>query len=246
MPLLLTEFNKSYIREMSQDALPNEAGGLFIKTDRGINAYTCKNVSDRPDKHYIANSFEVNKLKERGKIIGYWHSHPAFDHQFSMPDKYFAEKLGIDSVLYCVDIDSFCEYQPIGFEIPYIDRPFYLGVFDCLSLVIDYYERELNIKIPYLFTDLAFKYENWETSPENKQETTLCRDYLIKNSFLEVEKPGKHDILLITFGRMLTPVHFAIYLGGNQILHQPLNSFSETCLYNNYYKNRTKGIFRKI
>jgi cell wall-associated NlpC family hydrolase len=98
----------------------------------------------------------------------------------------------------------------------YEGRPFLHGLFDCYTLVRDYYKRNFNIFLP---TNIQRDWEWW-----NKGQN-LYLDNAKDYSFEEVEDIQKHDVLIMAVNSPV-PNHAAIYLGEGKILHHMAGKFS--------------------
>ena len=114
-----------------------------------------------------------------------------------------------------------------------IGRQWKYGIFDCYSIVRDYYEL-LGINLP--------DYER----PENLE---TCKSIFLndanKLNFREVDiNERKPDDVLIMKIWTKEPMHGAILLEGDYILHQKFESLSCSEYYNHYYRKRTVGCFR--
>ncbi|MEK6883336.1 MAG: Mov34/MPN/PAD-1 family protein, partial [Nanoarchaeota archaeon] len=151
--LILTEENKLQIKEHALRENPNECCGLFIEN---MGVLELENKSKTPAESFIIDYNTLKKAEKYGRIKGFYHSHP--EDEFSNIDNLISEKRMLSSVIYKIKEDSFSVYNPVGLEIPYVGREFVMGIFDCFTLVQEYYLRERNIKIP----DFIHKYRYTE------------------------------------------------------------------------------------
>lgn len=237
---------KTTIREEALKYTPNEAGGLIVEdSNKKIIIINCSNSSPEPSIHFLISDEDLEAAKQKGKIIGYWHSHDDYD-ELSQADIVIAEKLGIDSIVYCVKTGNFHNYTPVGFEFPYVGRKRFFGVLDCLTLVMDYYKRELNIEIPYISHPI-FKEKklSWINTIAPDDFLLIGKEFLQKNGFNEISPKSikKHDLIVLQVQDFRFPTHFGIYLGNNRFLHQ-LDDISDISIYGNYWKKRSKLIYR--
>ena len=97
----------------------------------------------------------------------------------------------------------------------YLNRPFLHGVFDCYSMVRDFYLREWGLWLP---ANIQRTYGWWEEG-EN-----LYVDGAPQYGFEPVTDMARHDLLVLKFGPV--PNHGAIYLGNNKLLHHVGGRFS--------------------
>jgi hypothetical protein len=98
----------------------------------------------------------------------------------------------------------------------YEGRPFLHGIFDCYTLVRDYYKRNFDIYLP---TNIQRDWEWW-----NKGQN-LYVENAKDCSFEEAEDIKKYDILVMKINSPV-PNHAAIYLGEGKILHHMAGKFS--------------------
>lgn len=114
-----------------------------------------------------------------------------------------------------------------------IGRQWNYGQHDCFSLLRDYYQL-LKIDVPDF------------PRPETLQAAdNLFIKYARAAGFDEVlfEDRVPHDVLIMRLGTK-TPMHAAIYVGDNKILHQRMNSISAVEPLRRYYWQRTAAVFR--
>jgi hypothetical protein len=116
----------------------------------------------------------------------------------------------------------------------YEGRPFLHGIFDCYTLIRDYYKREFNIFLP---TNMQRNWD-WWSHGEN-----LYVDNAKYHGFEEVADIKKHDVLVMKIGSPV-PNHGAIYLGNNKILHHAAGRFSTIQTLTNSYKQKISVIYR--
>ena len=237
----LSDANKNIIIEDAKKAYPNECCGLIVDRDGELVAIPCKNVSGYPEKSFIVDPEQV-RLIELDKIIASYHSHKD-TMDFSIADIAFAERLQKFCVLYIVDSNQFKIYTPNHAQTPYAGRPFFIGYLDCLTLVQDYYKRELNIHIPDGVHSERKNSKTWRETAEKYKFNTIARDFFMEHGFVEVKDLKKHDLLLIKIDRLTFPSHLAIYLGNDQIL-QHLYEFSSIEAYRKCYQRLTAHIMR--
>lgn len=98
----------------------------------------------------------------------------------------------------------------------YEGRPFLHGLFDCYTLVRDYYKRNFQIFLP---TNIQRDWEWW-----NKGQN-LYLENAKDCSFIESNDIQKHDVLIMNINSPV-PNHAAIYLGEGKILHHMAGRFS--------------------
>tara|TARA_R100000406_G_scaffold65220_1_gene45908 strand:+ start:1163 stop:1552 length:390 start_codon:yes stop_codon:yes gene_type:complete len=114
-----------------------------------------------------------------------------------------------------------------------VGRQWDYGKHDCFSLLRDYY-RLLNIELP------DFPRPECLESANN-----LFIKYARPIGFDEIafEDREPHDVLIMKLGTE-TPMHAAIYVGGDKILHQRMHGISAVEPLRRYYWRRTAAVFR--
>lgn len=227
---LLDKISDEIKNEFSSIAIkssPQESCGLISISDAKYSFTSCKNKAENPVKNFEIDAKDYLKASLKGEVVGIIHSHTSKRSNFSILDKTVCELHKINSILYHVDSNSFYEYSPCGYQNDYLGRKFEWGKNDCLSLVIDYYDKELNIKIGKFFQERRKDFFAKERQSFSRKEYLQIIDNerfiaLDKNSPIEI-----NDILFMKeFETSLFPSHLAIYIDNNIILHQLRDSDS--------------------
>jgi proteasome lid subunit RPN8/RPN11 len=233
---VLTEQHRIIIAKHAKNEYPRECCGLITKSGHCV---PCENISVKPETHFVISQEEKKQvIEDFGELWGYYHSHPN-GGDLSEKDKWIAAKLQINCILYSENQIKI--HSPGIFDVPYLGRPFVLGILDCLTLVIDYYRRELNIRIED-FEHPSRCVENWDNLPVNFAGNLYLSNFFINQGFVRVDKPKRHDILLNYWG-LKAPSHCLIYLRDNLVMHHPPGLDSKTEEYAKI-KKRTSVILR--
>lgn len=242
----LTKENQEIIIRHSKEIYPKECCGIITNSSGIINVIPKINRSITPEKSFIIYNDDISDIPQE-QIIGFYHSHKD-STEFSIADIAFSEKLNKISVLYICDKNEFKFYIPNGATIPYVGRPFFIGVLDCFTLSRDYFSRELNVDIKDLdgFTNhpIISDYKEWKSDKyKNYTDNTLIKDFFAQQGFQEVGDLKKHDIILVKMPGVKFTSHICIYLGDNRILHH-FSEFSEIHSYTNVLKRLTTHTMR--
>ena len=114
-----------------------------------------------------------------------------------------------------------------------VGRQWLYGKFDCYTIVRDYYKL-LGIIMP-----------DYERPKDLVTSKSIFLDQAKKCNFVQIdfEERSKDDVLIMKLGTK-NPMHAAIFLGDNTILHQKYESLSCTENYSVYYRRSTKAVFR--
>lgn len=113
-----------------------------------------------------------------------------------------------------------------------VGRQWQYGVFDCYSIVRDYYAL-LGINLP---------------DYERPKDIDICESVFLKNlpkffKEIKISDRKQNDLLLMKIWTK-EPMHGAILLEDDMILHQKFESLSCSEYFNHYYRKRTVGCFR--
>lgn len=117
---------------------------------------------------------------------------------------------------------------------PLVGRPFLHGLFDCYTLVRDYYTRNFNLVMP---TNLQRDWEWWNQGPN------LYVEHANNYGFENVNDIEKHDLIVMSLGSEV-PNHGAIYIGDNKIMHHVAGRFSTIEELTTFYKSKISVVYR--
>ena len=112
-------------------------------------------------------------------------------------------------------------------------RQWEYGKQDCFSLLRDYYQL-LGIEIPNFPRPEAL---------ERTESIFLRHAKAVGFERVLLEDREPHDVLIMKLGTK-TPMHAAIYVGRDRILHQRMDSISAVEPLRRYYWQRTAAVFR--
>lgn len=114
-----------------------------------------------------------------------------------------------------------------------LGRQWNYGVFDCFTLVRDYFALQ-GVVLP-----------NFERPDDLETCDSIFLEQAERIGFRQVKyderRPG--DVLIMRLGTA-APMHAAILLPDNQILHQRQDSLSTVELLGRYYASRVAAVFR--
>jgi proteasome lid subunit RPN8/RPN11 len=218
-----------------REELPKESCGLLILV-KGKWAYRkCKNLSEN-NHSFIMDPLDYSKAEDEG-VVGYVvHSHPYMDCQASEADRSMCATSGIPWLIFSYPNVKFSVIYPDNYQPPeLIGREFSHGIFDCYTIIRDYYKTVKGIDIPnYERTD------HWWNNGEN-----LYEDNFRDAGFVEIDKEHMQvgDVLLI---KVASPVlnHAAILSRDNIILHHLHGRISCEDIYGSYWRKATGKVLR--
>lgn len=224
---------------------PKEACGLVVK---GVY-HPCENVSQGGKDSFQISGERWAELEDIGPVEAVFHSHPDWVPDPSEADKAACEASGVPWLIVSIRdgrVAGWSEIAPSGHKTPLIGRAFVHGVHDCLSIVLDYYRREMGI-------DLGSyeRQDNWWNDGEN-----LYLENLPKAGFYQVFSPEQGDVILMQI-RSPVPNHAGVFLADGiiasepehypapgSILHHMYGRESKRDIYGGYWAENTVSIWR--
>lgn len=221
----LTNDQKEFIKSQSLEEKPNEACGLILSSDTVIPAI---NEAHKPQKRFLISPGQLNNILEKhenNQIKAVYHSH-LNNPNFTNLDTWLSEGLEVPLILYNIKNNSFNIYTPYKKNLKLEGRPYIPGIIDCFKLVRDYYKRFLNIDIPDLqhpvrsLPVISFKTETLNYYYKHGYDDFA--KFFTQNGFKRVNDLQEHDIIIARPKNMDAPVHCLVYLGNNEVLHQPV------------------------
>jgi len=233
--LKLTKEIKEKALAHAKEEYPKEAVGL-VHVIKGKNRYfKCQNLAETPDEHFILNPKDYLEAEKKGEIIAVVHSHPKTNPAPSPADKVACEASGLPWFIVNPNTETWGEYKPEGWELPYVGREFSHGIVDCYSLVRDFYKREFKLQL----NDYNRRDQWWEKG-EN-----MYLDNFAKEGFNEttLEQIAYGDLFLMQLESPV-PNHAGIYLGDGVVLHHVQGRLSSRDVYGGYYQKVTAKVLK--
>ena len=231
----LTKEIKEKALAHAKEEYPKEAVGL-VHVVKGKNRYfKCQNLAETPDEHFILNPKDYLEAEKKGEIIAVVHSHPKTNPAPSPADKVACEASGLPWFIVNPNTETWGEYKPEGWELPYVGREFSHGIVDCYSLVRDFYKREFKLQL----NDYNRRDQWWEKG-EN-----MYLDNFAKEGFKEttLEQITYGDLFLMQLESPV-PNHAGIYLGDGVVLHHVQGRLSSRDVYGGYYQKVTAKVLK--
>jgi proteasome lid subunit RPN8/RPN11 len=232
--------SKKLQRQMQEESIaryPQEACGLIVKKGRAQTLVPCKNVSDDPEYRFVIAPEDFAAAEDVGEVMAVWHSHTDEPSAPSETDIYACNSLGltwfIGSVSKKDDGFEFGEIRtltPTGDELDLVGRPYIYGVYDCYTLMLDYYKKEMGIEIERGGAHYPERTQ-WHTEGLN-----LLVDGYKEKGFTRVTDADYRvgDVLIIQFSSGVSN-HVAIYIGDDKILHHCAGRLSCVDVYGGSY-----------
>jgi proteasome lid subunit RPN8/RPN11 len=214
--------------------MPLESCGLVVTKHRRNLYYPCRNIAHNHE-HFIIHPEDYVQAADSGEIIYIVHSHPNTAPKPSQADLLGIERTQLPWLIVNPRTGTYTVTSPTGYQAPLVGREFTHGISDCYNIIIDYYQRELNITLP----DFEREDKWWLKNQD------LYRKHFVDAGFSVVpfDSMQIHDVLIM---RMASPVdnHGAVYVGNNHILQHVANKLSSKDVYGGYWRKATTMILR--
>lgn len=226
------------IKEEAALRYPNEACGVIVKDGKKARAIPCRNVSKEPRTRFLIDPEQHSQIADKAEILSIWHTHVNCYPRPSDIDKAGCELHGIPwHIVSIYKTDAGFEFsepttiEPCGYEAPYLERPYVYGIYDCYSLVRDFYKREFGI----VLGDYGRVEEFW------KKGYNAFMDNYEKEGFVVVPFDAgaqRGDLMIIQIDGDI-PNHIVIYEGDEVILHHCEGRLSTRHIYGGFWAKHT-------
>ncbi len=189
---------------------PKESCGLLLNIRGKERYYPCKNLAETSYQSFILDPIDYVKASKKGEIIGVVHSHPSTPPIASQADMVSCEKENYKWYIVNPKTEQWGYYEPCGYKAPLLGREWVWGITDCWSLIRDYYNEVLGIKLidfdRSMTPDEFIKNPLFVTCAEKAGFRRLNSDEpLIENDVLCMNMVGNglHHVALFTKGEVL-------------------------------------------
>jgi len=220
---------KQYIYENSDI----EACGL-LSVERGrVKWKPCKNKAENPKNDFIIDPLDYKAVADKGDVIGVVHSHPGCAPTPSVLDRAACDRLGVPWYIFGEN-DEWIKLDPSGETYELLGRPFVYGVYDCFTILKDYFlEENIIVNAP------DYEWEFWEKGKN------LYLENFEKEGFVKVTDNSLQigDVMLMALNSDITN-HAGIYVGRGRMLHHAPNRLSCRDNYNGIWKQITRMVVR--
>lgn len=219
------------IRDHARQEMPRESCGLIVVVKGRRRYVPCKNIASIGDFAICPEDYAA--AEDMGEVVAVVHSHVNISPKPSQADLVGCERSGLEWIIVCANTGEIYSFSPKGYTPPLIGRVFHHGITDCYTFIRDYYKQILQIDLP----DFERR-DNWWLGGEN-----LYIDNFAKAGFSIVDKPQKHDVILM---KVAAPVvnHGAVYVGDGKIEHHQMNRLSSRDMYGGWYQKITTHFLR--
>jgi len=218
--MMITEDLNFEIQEYAKSKYPEESCGLIVKEFDELTFVECENTAKDKINHFAIDNSVM--IKHSQYLFSIFHSHvesstPAVTlsdintcEAWNVPGSivflsHLDNKLCSDVVLYGKDII----YNTLK------GRRYYYNVFDCFTLIRDFYFTTFNIDLPLVYSDYGW----WETTERADSLYLTQFERLGMEEFDITTELQIGDILAMKLGRSKCINHGAIYTGNGRVIH---------------------------
>lgn len=233
----------NFMKEAAERNYPYEACGLILSSGKKRpKIIECKNEASDPGNQFLINPTEYVKALKFGKVIGVWHTHVNCKVDASDADRVGCEATAVPWFIIAISkedgvvtLSEMARIEPHGFVMPYLERPYVEGQFDCYSLIRDYYWREFAI-------DLR-DYPRVESDGTHGRKLFAAR--YKDEGFVQLidQEPQIGDVFLIQTTSSV-PEHMAVFIGDEMIMHHCHDRLSRRDIYGGYWLFHTSHHLR--
>ncbi|WP_186060991.1 C40 family peptidase [Burkholderia gladioli] len=244
----MNQETKAAIADHALAEYPRECCGLIVLHD-GLERYVpCRNLSAKPDDHFLMSPDDYAAAEDMGPIVTVVHSHPGAPARPSMADKVMAEKSGVEKWVIVsvgvqddgrIGVEDWCEFGPSGYVAPLLNREWAHGSLDCYSIVRDWYRLERGIEIP----DFERQDLWWDDGRSN-----LYMDHFAEAGFFDVGQAAElqaGDVLLMQIrSKNDVPNHAGVYIGDGLMLHHMHGRLSGRVVWGGMWAHALRTVLR--
>ncbi len=186
-----------------------EACGLLAVRKGRIKFFPCENKADDPRQDFVIDPYDYKAVADEGDVVGVIHSHPNAEPIPSPVDRAACNRLGIPWYIFGWN-DEWVKLEPQEESFDLIGRPFVFGVYDCYTIVKDYFaKQDIHFK-----PDWDYEWDFWKKGKNYYLERYASEGFTkVTDDTLQL-----HDVILMALGADTTN-HAGIYVGRGKMLH---------------------------
>lgn len=213
--------------EHAKASFPEEACAVIHVRDGVVSFLTVPNRHHDPRAFFRIAREDIAGLD----VVCLIHSHPNSPELPSDADRAMCNELKLPWAIYSVVTNRWLELLPEDRDIPLIGRTFVYGVFDCFTLVRDYYWQKLRIKLPHIEAPYGFWNDGKEPYLENFARAGF---FAVRDNTLR-----PHDCVLMQYASRTTN-HSGVITSEGLLLHHTQGNLSCITPYGGYWLEHTR------
>jgi len=225
------------IQAAAAASYPHEACGLVVSVGKKPKFIECENIDGDPRNFFTISAVDYVKARKEGEIVAVWHSHCEIAPKPSEKDIAGCNNGGVPWIIIGIKkteagfiFEGPTIIEPDDTPVDYIGRPYFYGIYDCYSLVQDYYRREHGI----VLRDYP-RIDQWWHKGYDFFSESFKQEGFVK--LIDVE-PRKGDVFLMQIEAEVVN-HVAIYLGDDMMLHHQHKRLSRRDVYGGHWAKHT-------
>jgi proteasome lid subunit RPN8/RPN11 len=220
-------------------AYPHEACGLLVIVGKKVRVRLCRNINPEPRQRFTLAPEDYAAAADLGELVGAWHTHPDRAAYPSEADRAGCNASGLPyTIVSVIRQDGQLvnggahQLEPSDEPVPLIGRPYLYGIYDCYTIVRDYFRQEMGI----VLSDYSHAPENWW-----KHGGNWFAENFESEGFVALPAgtpPRKHDLFFLQINAP-KPNHAGIYLGDDIMLHHCNERLSRRDIYGGMWAKHT-------
>lgn len=221
------------LQDHARTAMPNEACGLVVNG----KYIPCKNAHEDTAQYFAIEARDFIKAEKKGPVQLVFHSHIDFASDFSPHDIKSCKRSNVPWLMYAVGANSWSYIDPTG-NAPYLGRHWAYGIYDCYSLLRDYYKREFAIELDDYDREKEFEW----TSPEWR----MFEKNFQGQGFVDADGPAQRGDMILMQLQAQFANHVGVMIEPNRnIFYQHLmGRLSEENIFGGYWAKHTNRLLR--
>lgn len=225
------------MRQQAELNYPNESCGVVVSAGKKAIIIPCKNIASDPRNYFRIDPHDYVKAANQGEVIGIWHTHVELPANPSPADVAGCNSSGVEWFIIGaykteegMTFTPIHTLQPSDAEVDYLERPYLFGVYDCYTLIRDYYSREFGITLGEYPRVENFWKKGLDFFTEGYPEQGF--------ELLIDQEPEVGDLFIMQVAADI-PNHIAVYIGDDLILHHCQNRLSRRDVYGGMWAKHT-------
>lgn len=227
------------IAEHAESTPAQEVCGFLLLDGKGsLEVMRVPNVAGDTSLHWQMPPTAYLQAKNTGKLIAMYHSHPDIqdsDENPSHDDLRCSNNADLPMFIYSLKTKRFSYHRSPALIRPFEGRQFIVGVQDCVSLVVDYYQVNWGVKLPFVLRTPDVIEKGFSRIDE------FLNDIMVKVS---PESLVKDDLVTFAIGNDGRENHVGIYVGDGRILHQLQGRVSDYQTLHSSWRSRIVNVLR--
>lgn len=194
-----------------------------------------ENISSNKFNSFLIDKKIFAEFNSR-EILSIFHSHPKGSEYASKDDIDICEKISIPYYIYSCQSKNFSLFYPQSYKPePLLARSFLPEFQDCVTLVKDFFDLELNIKLSKLIN-------NWARRRKNESNDHLIN--ILNKYFKPIDNLSREGDVVVFNMNEGHPFHLGVFNKAKKIVHQPNDQLSQEVYFTETMRKKVYKIYR--